>query len=279
MRKRILLIGASGKIGSCIAYWLARNSMIKLISAYCQNTLDSSIRYSFGDPPEKSLPDPDSISIIIFAAHIENKFNAKFVKEKFAELVSYYSNRYFVYISSDAVFDGRQGDYNETDPVNPKSVYGENLAVCEQIIAANPRACIVRPSYLYGYSPAFPYPSRFTDAIKHAQANKPYPCFTNIFKSPIDFTTASSAIVRIVLHQLSGIFHIAGERTSIYDFTKRGLSVLGHPTNFVIRQTHINRPDNFLPLDTSLKASRIKKVLGFRFAPLEYSIKNKLLPD
>ena len=45
----------------------------------------------------------------------------------------------FVFFSSDLVFDGRKGNYVETDAVNPIHVYGETKAAAEQIVLRNPR--------------------------------------------------------------------------------------------------------------------------------------------
>src|SRR5579871_2567845 len=45
----------------------------------------------------------------------------------------------FAFFSTDIVFDGKRGDYVETDPVNPLHVYGETKAAAEQMVLKNPR--------------------------------------------------------------------------------------------------------------------------------------------
>ncbi len=45
----------------------------------------------------------------------------------------------FVFFSTDLVFDGRKGNYVETDAPNPLHLYGETKVAAEQIVLKNPR--------------------------------------------------------------------------------------------------------------------------------------------
>jgi dTDP-4-dehydrorhamnose reductase len=56
-----------------------------------------------------------------------------------------------VHISSDYVFDGTKGrPYQEDDPVNPLSVYGESKLAGEENARLNPDHIIIRTQWLYG---------------------------------------------------------------------------------------------------------------------------------
>ncbi len=58
----------------------------------------------------------------------------------------------FVHISTDAVFDGRLGNYLEEDLPNPINAYAETKLAAEHLVtAANPNAIIARVNF-YGYS-------------------------------------------------------------------------------------------------------------------------------
>src|SRR5207249_2407239 len=59
----------------------------------------------------------------------------------------------FVFFSTDLVFDGCKGNYDETSPVNPLSVYAETKVAAEKIVLANPRHLVVRTSLNAGTSP------------------------------------------------------------------------------------------------------------------------------
>src|SRR5260370_15816770 len=52
----------------------------------------------------------------------------------------------FVFFSTDLVFDGRCGNYEETPSVNPLGVYAETKIAAEQIILANPQHTLISTS-------------------------------------------------------------------------------------------------------------------------------------
>ena len=58
-----------------------------------------------------------------------------------------------LYVSSDGVFDGKKGKYAESDIPSPVTLYGRNLHYLEELVQSFcTNYCIIRPSYLYGYS-------------------------------------------------------------------------------------------------------------------------------
>src|ERR1700739_4103892 len=58
----------------------------------------------------------------------------------------------FVFFLTDIVFDGRKGNYNETDTAYPLHVYGESKLAAEQIVLKNPRHLVLRTSINGGIS-------------------------------------------------------------------------------------------------------------------------------
>ena len=59
-----------------------------------------------------------------------------------------------VFFSTDLVFDGRKGNYTETDPANPLHFYGETKLAAEESVLKNPRHLVVRTSINGGVSRA-----------------------------------------------------------------------------------------------------------------------------
>jgi len=56
-----------------------------------------------------------------------------------------------VYISTDSVYDGKRGDYVESDPIGPANVYGRSKYEGELQAARHPRALILRTN-LFGWN-------------------------------------------------------------------------------------------------------------------------------
>ena len=56
-----------------------------------------------------------------------------------------------VYFSTDYVFDGKQGPYDEEAEPNPVSVYGRAKLDAEKIVAAVPKSLILRTTAVYGW--------------------------------------------------------------------------------------------------------------------------------
>jgi dTDP-4-dehydrorhamnose reductase len=120
----------------------------------------------------------------------------------------------FVFFSSDLVFDGRKGNYMETDPVSPLHIYGETKSAAEEIVLKNPRHLVVRTSINGGISPAGN--RGFNEQLRLAwNAGRKMTLFTDEFRSPIFAGETARAVWELALQKRVGLFHVAGaERLS-----------------------------------------------------------------
>lgn len=120
----------------------------------------------------------------------------------------------FVFFSSDLVFDGRKGNYVETDPVGPLSVYAETKVAAEQIVLANPRHTVIRTSLNGGTSPRGD--SGFNEQLRRDwQAGKVPKFFVDEFRCPIPAAVTARAIWELLNCGATGLLHVAGaERLS-----------------------------------------------------------------
>ena len=123
----------------------------------------------------------------------------------------------FVYISTDAVFDGSQGNYSETDQVSPFSIYGETKLAGEVAALAETNALVIRTNF-FGWSPSG------TRSILEFFVNN----LTNGFpvNGYTDFTVTSiyvgdllERIELLVASGETGVFHLASrDALSKFDF-------------------------------------------------------------
>ncbi|HEX5218185.1 MAG TPA: SDR family oxidoreductase [Verrucomicrobiae bacterium] len=120
----------------------------------------------------------------------------------------------FVFFSSDLVFDGKKGNYVETDPVGPLSIYAETKVAAEQIVLANPRHTVIRTSLNGGISPRGD--SGFNEQLRRDWENGKVPkFFADEFRCPIPAVATARATWELLNRGATGLFHVAGaERLS-----------------------------------------------------------------
>ena len=131
-----------------------------------------------------------------------------------AQLAELAANIPFVLFSTDLVFDGHSGNYDESAPVNPLGVYGETKAAAERIVLANPRHLVIRTSLNGGTS--FTGDRGFNEKLRRAwQAGRTPVLFTDEFRNPIPAVETVRAVWELVQQNQTGLFHVAGsERLS-----------------------------------------------------------------
>lgn len=118
----------------------------------------------------------------------------------------------FVFFSTDLVFDGRTGNYDETAVPNPLNVYAETKVAAEQIVLRNPRHTVVRTSLNCGASPTAD--RGFAAEMRQAwRAGQTLKLFADEFRNPIPASVTARAVWELTARTAGGIFHIAGAET------------------------------------------------------------------
>jgi dTDP-4-dehydrorhamnose reductase len=183
--------------------------------------------------------------------------------EATAHLAALAAEAGFIFFSSDLVFDGRKGNYVETDAVNPLSVYGETKVEAEEIVLKNPRHTVVRTSLNSGISQSgrSAYNEQLAAAWKEINVVN---LFFDEFRCPIPASVTARAVWELAAKQRPGLYHLAGsERLSRLDIGK--LAAARHPELKIMivpcsaKEFHLGpRPE-----DTSLNCAKIQPLLSF----------------
>lgn len=120
----------------------------------------------------------------------------------------------FFLFSTDLVFDGKQGNYDESAAVNPLSVYGRTKAEAEQIVLGNPRHAVVRTSLNAGISPT--RDRGFNEEMRAAwEKGRTLNFFVDEFRCPIPAGVTARVVWELADKGATGLFHVAGaERLS-----------------------------------------------------------------
>jgi dTDP-4-dehydrorhamnose reductase len=160
------------------------------------------------------------------------------------------------------VFDGRKGNYTETDAVNPITLYAETKIAAEKIILKNSRHLIVRTSINGGVSRAGN--RGFNEQLKLSLQNSSgMKLFTDEFRSPIPAVETARAVWELVNKNCAGLFHVAGaEKLSRLQIGK--LLIKRWPEVKAKIESGSAKDFPGLPraLDTSLDISKTQKVLS-----------------
>ena len=228
---RLLVTGAGGLLGSSIAE----------IGSY-RHQIFSGFREhwpAFGIPVAMDLFDLDKIGreverlkpdAILHTAALTDvdkceteKEAASRVNHRATEVLSESANRvgaFFLYVSTDAVFDGKKGMYRETDQPRPINHYGETKLLGEESVkAAGVEYCIARASVIYGSRRAAQKENFALWVIGKLNAGEVVSIVRDQFVSPSLNSNVAEMTLEAVERRQTGIFHIAGaSRVSRYDF-------------------------------------------------------------
>lgn len=133
----------------------------------------------------------------------------------------------FIFFSSDLVFDGRKGNYIESDAPNPLSIYAETKLEAEQLVQRNSRHTVIRTSLNAGASPGGG--RSFNEEICLSwKAGKTLNLFDDEYRCPLHATVTARAIWQIARVNATGLYHLAGsERLSRWEIGQ--LLAVRHP--------------------------------------------------
>ncbi|MFH1892652.1 MAG: SDR family oxidoreductase [Candidatus Zixiibacteriota bacterium] len=125
----------------------------------------------------------------------------------------------FVQISTDYLFDGRNGPYPEEAVPNPLNVYGRTKLAAEQLVSEfNGESLIVRTSALFD-NEDHGKANLFTAVYGRLKSGESVKVASDLYCNPIWTLNLSAAILEAVEQGLAGIMNIAGSQyLSRYDF-------------------------------------------------------------
>lgn len=170
----------------------------------------------------------------------------------------------FIFLSTDQVFDGAQGNYVETDAVHPVHVYGQTKADAEQVVLANPAHAVVRIALTAGTSPTRDR-SFVEDMLRAAAKGATLTLFTDEFRCPMPAGALARALWEFSLQRQAGLYHLGGaERLSRWEIGEL-LAVRFPELRSVIQPGSVagyHGPPR--PPDLSMRSEKMQALLSFR---------------
>lgn len=188
-----------------------------------------------------------------------------------------------IHFSTDYVFDGTKDvPYVESDPVNPRSVYGRSKLEGElAVAAANPRHIVLRTSWVYA-----PFGTNFARTMLRLAAERDQ---LRVVDDQIgcptyapDIAAATIAIAKKVVSegwnpQFAGATHLAGpDALTWYAFAKdivRGAALRGGRSVPISPIATSDYPTPAArPANSRLSTARLASVFGVGLPPLQRSL-------
>lgn len=282
---RVLVTGASGLIGRQVT----RDLVAENFDVYsCYHT----DRPEFGIETQLDLTKKEKIEsilqsikpeVVIHLAAITDvdmcetqKELAHLVNAKATEILAVESarhNSFFVYLSTDYVFNGKNSMSNETDMPDPVNFYGRSKLDGEIALSNFTSSySIIRTSTPFGLhrkKKSFPLWIK-----ENLELKKEIPVLVDQFTSPTFVPNLSKMLIEVAIKQIRGTIHLAGStRISRYEFAriiadKLNLdSDLLKPIKIAEMKWVAKRPQ-----DSSLNVSKALQILDNKSQTIESSL-------
>jgi len=283
---KILVTGSAGLVGRQVIKDLVENNF-NVYSCY------NKTKPEFGNPIHLDLTKSDEIvstlqkikpNVVIHLGAMTDvelcetqKELAYVINTKATEILARESMKnetFFVYVSTDYVFDGEKGMKNETDVPNPINFYGKSKLDGEIILKnlSLPHV-IIRISTPFGFHPkknSFPLWVK-----KNLESKKEIPILVDQYTSPSYIPNISKMIIEIISKKISGTIHLSGStRISRYELAKLIANNLGYDEKF-LKSTKMDQMNwkAQRPQDSSLDVSKASEILENKPQKIEDSIK------
>lgn len=179
---------------------------------------------------------------------------------------------HFVLLSTDFVFDGAEGPYDETAVPNPLSVYGRSKHDAELIVQSLPTPwSIVRTVLVVGQVEGLSRSNIVLWASNSLRAGKSLPVVVDQWRSPTWAEDLARGCLAVAQRRAHGIYHISGGETlSVFDFVGRIAQVFQLDTTLIqpVSTESLAQPAR-RPARTGFILDKARRDLAFEPTPLD----------
>lgn len=281
--EKILVTGANGLVGKSLVPLLLKNGYTVIATGRGESRLhmdDPALKYYSADIThpfelqlvmEKELPDvvvhsaamtqADDCELRQNDAHVNNvEATARLLLD--AESFS----KFFLFLSTDFVFDGEKGMYNESDAERPISWYGSTKLEAEALVQTSEMPwAIARTCMVYGPAPEAGRSNIFSWVKDSLSQQKAIKVVDDQWRTPTWVEDLCNGLLLIIRKKAAGLWHLSGpDRTTPYQMANAIAAQYGLDEKLITRVT----ADTFSqpakrPLLTGFDISKAKQQLGY----------------
>ncbi|MBE0570249.1 MAG: dTDP-4-dehydrorhamnose reductase [Ignavibacteriaceae bacterium] len=281
VKNRILITGSNGMLGQRAVQFYSSNKNIELLAtSFEEKSVVDSVEYLSSD-----IKNRDSIKKIIhdycpdFIVHTAAftnvdlseklredawKINVKGV-EYIAEAARVI-DAHIIHISTDYIFDGKNGPYDENSTPDPVGYYGRTKLASENTLKISGTFfTILRTNVLYGIAPNS-RPDFVRWVINSLRNNETIRIVKDQINNPTFIDDLVQGINKIIEFRKTGVYNIGGkEFLSRYDFTMRIAEFFNLNKNLIspIITEELKQPAR-RPLKSGLLILKAETELGYK---------------
>jgi dTDP-4-dehydrorhamnose reductase len=237
IKTRILIVGSNGMLGQRLTESFTSSGNFELLSVSIEDeSAIPGIDYKKLDIIQKHKVKevildffPDFIINVAAFTNVDKSETEKETAWKInvngVENIAFYSwtiDAHLIHISTDYIFDGKNGPYSENDKPNPVGYYGRTKLASENSIRiSGTKNTIIRTNILYG--PAkYGRPDFVKWVVNSLRDNNVIRIVTDQVGNPTYIDDLVDSINKIIELKKEGVYNIGGrEMISRYDFTLR----------------------------------------------------------
>lgn len=174
---------------------------------------------------------------------------------------------HLIHLSTDFIFDGKDGPYKETDAPNPISIYGQSKLDAENLVMrASCPWTIVRTVLVYGIAPGLSRSNIILWVKSNLEQGKEIQVVDDQFRTPTLAEDLAEACLLIAEKKATGIFNISGK-----DFLTPYEMAIQTADFFHLNKSLIKRADSSTfsqpakrPPRTGFDISKAREILGYQ---------------
>jgi dTDP-4-dehydrorhamnose reductase len=182
---------------------------------------------------------------------------------------------FFIFLSTDFVFDGKKGMYKEDDEPAPVNYYGKTKLEAEEAVKEYEHDwAIVRTVMVYG-RPILSRGNILSIVKEKLEKGEPYKVVDDQVRTPTYVEDLAAGIVSIMEKKAKGIYHLSGKDVMTpYQMAGKTADFLGLDQTLIKRVTSadFSQPAK-RPAKTGLNIDKARNELGFEPLSFEEGVK------
>lgn len=171
-----------------------------------------------------------------------------------------------IHISTDYVFDGRDGNYKETSIPHPINFYGLSKLIGDTYALSYDDSLVIRTSGVFGYSRNFPLMT-----LEKLEKNETVRALRG-FYSPIYSGILARAVIELMHSEKTGILNVAGERITRMNLAVKIADKFKLDSKLVVEDLGQFDFAAERPFDSSLDSTEAKNLLSFDFHSIDRNL-------